>query len=49
MQDFIRYDYNITIKQLENTQKTVDNIIVIINGEYYSLIQEANTEKKNND
>lgn len=38
MQDFTTYNYNITIEQLKEAQKIVRNITVIINGEYYTLI-----------
>lgn len=38
MQDFTTYDYNITIDQLKEAQKLVKHITVIINGEYYTLI-----------
>lgn len=38
MQDFTTYQYTITLKQLEDAQKIVKNITVIINGEYYTLI-----------
>ena len=41
MQDFTTYNYNITIEQLKEAQKIVKNITVIINGEYYTLIEEA--------
>ena len=41
MQDFTTYDYNITISQLEQAQKLIDNITVIINGEYYTLTEET--------
>lgn len=40
MQDFTTYNYDITISQLEQAQKIVDNITIIINGEYYTLIEE---------
>lgn len=46
MQDFTTYQYTITLKQLEDAQKIVKNITVIINGEYYDLIDEPK-EKKN--
>ena len=41
MQDFTRYNYNITIKDLKQALNIVDNIIVIINGEYYQLIPDS--------
>ncbi len=47
MQDFSICDYNITVEELRRIQTEVDNILVIINGEYYTLIPptEENTEK----
>ena len=39
MQDFTTYDYNITIEQLKQAQQIVKDITVIINGEYYTLIE----------
>ena len=41
MQDFKTYQYNITIEQLKEAQKIIKDITVIINGEYYTLIEEA--------
>lgn len=41
MQDFTTYNYNITLEQLKEAQKLVKDITVIINGEYYTLIEEA--------
>ena len=40
MQDFTTYNYDITIEQLKKAFKIVPNISVIINGEYYTLIEE---------
>ena len=42
MQDFTTYDYNITIEQLKKAMELVDSeILVEINHEYYTLIEEA--------
>lgn len=46
MQDFTTYNYNITIDQLKEAQKIVKNITVIINGEYYDLIDEPKDIKQ---
>lgn len=40
MQDFTTYDYTITIEQLKKAFEIVRDISVIINGEYYTLIEE---------
>lgn len=41
MQDFNTFDYDITIEQLKEAQKTVKDISVIINGEYYHLLEKT--------
>ena len=41
MQDFNNYDYKITIDQLKAISDIVNNITVIINGEYYDLISDS--------
>ena len=46
MQDFTTYNYNITIDQLKEAQKLVKHITVIINGEYYDLIDEPKDIKQ---
>lgn len=43
MQDFTRYDYTITPAQLADLlQAGKLSITVIINGEYYNLVEEKN-------
>ena len=42
MQDFTTYNYNITIDQLKDALQVVNKeITVIINGEYYHLIDDV--------
>ena len=41
MQDFTTYQYDITLEQLKEAQNIVDDITVIINGEYYTLAKEG--------
>ena len=45
MQDFTTYKYNITIEQLKKAFEIVKDISVIINGEYYTLIEEPETKQ----
>ena len=45
MQDFTTYRYEITLEQLEKAFDIVKDISVIINGEYYTLIQEPKTKQ----
>lgn len=46
MQDFRTYDYTLTIDRLKEIQaEYAGDIVIIINGEYYNLIQEGENEK----
>lgn len=41
MDDYLKYDFTLTIDQLKKNQKEYDgNIMVIINGYYYDLKKE---------
>lgn len=46
MQDFTHYNYNITIEQLKKAFEIVHDISVIINGEYYTLIEEPTNNRE---
>ena len=47
MQDFKNYDYTLTINQLEKAIKEQpDEILIIINGEYYTLVDEERKREK---
>ena len=39
MQDFKQYDYTLTLDQLKKIYEENKDIIIIINGEYYELIE----------
>ena len=45
MQDFTHYNYDITIEQLKRAFEVVKDISVIINGEYYTLIEEPSEKR----
>lgn len=50
MQDFRTYDYQISIENLEDTAREVIkhgyNVTIIINGEYYDVIDHNNSRKE---
>ena len=46
MQDFRKFDFTITTEELAKAaEKITNDIIIIINGEYYTLKKPENAEK----
>ncbi len=46
MQDFQRYNYNLTIERLAEISEEYDGAItVIINGEYYNIVKKESEDE----